>query len=327
MTIRTRVVVQDLKRNVKRNNLHFLKLYNQICKITIYLILLVICAGGFVRMTGSGMGCPDWPKCFGSWIPPTSVSQLPDNYKEIYSDRGYDTLNFNVFNTWIEYINRLLGLVSGLFCLALFLVSLKLKNKTIFLLSSFLVFLMGFQAWMGALVVYSILAPFKITIHMLIALFIVSLLLLLYRLTSHKINNSIINHYTWILIALIISLIQIILGTQVRESVDMLLSEHSRFDIVDKLPMVFEAHRTMAWLVVISNIFLIYHYRILLKIYFELKTIVVIVISLIFTGLLMSYHGIHGLYQLLHLLLAVSLFLCQFSILLKQFNFSRLDFP
>ena len=50
-------------------------------------------------MTGSGMGCPDWPKCFGSWIPPTNISELPINYKEIYSNRGYDKLDFNVFNT------------------------------------------------------------------------------------------------------------------------------------------------------------------------------------------------------------------------------------
>ena len=63
-------------------------------------------------MTGSGMGCPDWPKCFGSWIPPTSIKDLPNNYKEIYSEKhtvdGYEELEFNVFNTWTEYINRLL---------------------------------------------------------------------------------------------------------------------------------------------------------------------------------------------------------------------------
>ena len=133
---------------------------------------------GFVRMTGSA-----WDAQIGlnasDIDPPTSVSQLPDNYKEIYSERGYDTLDFNVFHTWTEYINRLLGFVSGLFCLALFLVSLKLKIRALFLLSAFLVLLMAFQAWMGALVVYSILAPFKITIHMLIALLIVSLLLFL----------------------------------------------------------------------------------------------------------------------------------------------------
>jgi cytochrome c oxidase assembly protein subunit 15 len=318
-----------LRLNVqKRNKLNYLQLYNSLSKITLILIFSVICAGGFVRMTGSGMGCPDWPKCFGLWIPPTDASALPQNYKEIYADRGYDVLDFNVYNTWIEYINRLLGLVSGIFCFVLLLVSIFTRVKWLIFSTFLLVILMAFQGWMGAKVVYSVLEPFKITIHMFIALLIISLLLFLYRATIERTISYSDLAKKWIVLAILISLGQIILGTQVREAVDILIKDYDKVSLIAYLPSVFSTHKIIALLVLISNIGIVFYYRKKWANFLpEISGIIFIVTSLILTGSLMSHYGLIGILQLLHLIFAASLLILQVSILLKQSSLPTVKFP
>ena len=334
--------MRGLKRNAKRkrkrrkNKLNYLKLYHSLSKIAIYSICLVICAGAFVRMTGSGMGCPDWPKCFGSWIPPMSITDLPDNYKEIYSEKhtveGYDELDFNVFNTWTEYINRLLGALAGLFCFGLLIISVLMRNRSLILLSLLLVSLMIFQAWMGAIVVYSILSPFKITLHLLIALIIVLLLLFLYYITSDIQNTSVkIKYqnikYKWVLLAISISILQVVLGTQVRESVDILLHSYDKINVISELPVVFDFHKTMAWLVLFSNGILVFHCKKVIKKSVELKAIIIVICLLLISGLLMTHYSLIGVAQWLHLISAISLCMFQFSILLKRMDLPTVKSP
>ena len=79
--------------------------FRRLGMLTIAAVYCLILIAGAVRATGSGMGCPDWPTCFGQWIPPTQESQLPDNYQQIYAERGYANTTFNAKKTWIEYSN------------------------------------------------------------------------------------------------------------------------------------------------------------------------------------------------------------------------------
>jgi len=183
------------------------------------LVMLVIFAGSMVRMTGSGMGCPDWPKCFGYLIPPTTEKDVfwksNFNYKKgvmilknkkFYSAKNdflsshefissnwleytkHDYNEFSVMNTWFEFINRLIGAIAGIATLIMFVFSLNyIKNKpTITFMSFFVVLSMIFQAWLGKLVVDSNLSPYKITVHMFMAILILCLIVLIYRKSDAK---------------------------------------------------------------------------------------------------------------------------------------------
>lgn len=311
-------------------------------------------------MTGSGMGCPDWPKCFGVWIPPVSIEQITWN-KEISYKSGqilihndtlwvaqnnfisqndfnkenwkkyekHDYAKFNVAHTWTEYINRLFAALAGVFFCALFMISFFTKNWYVMVLSSLLCLLMLFQYWLGGQVVESFLDEHKITTHMLTALLIFSLLLLLNRITDlAKIPKNDF-HTTWISVAILTSLIQIVLGTQVREEVDELMKNYERINIILHLSVFskFELHKIIALLVFGSNVILVWYYRKWMYVHYEIKAIIVIVLCLICSGGFMNYYGLIGLGQLLHLVFAVSLLMLQVSILLKQLNLPTVKFP
>ena len=153
--------------------------YRRMAWITLFAVYFLILVGASVRASGAGMGCPDWPTCFGSWIPPTSEAQLPANYQEIYADLGYAETEFNVVKTWIEYLNRLTGVTIGFLILltAIYSWSVRRHDKAIATASVAAFLMVGFQGWLGSKVVSSNLQPGMITLHMLMALAIVGTLL------------------------------------------------------------------------------------------------------------------------------------------------------
>lgn len=234
---------------------------------TILLVYLVIMAGSIVRASGAGMGCPDWPTCFGQWIPPTEEAQLPANYHEIYAARGYENTQFNPVKTWTEYTNRLVGVTLGLFILCMAWSSrhyLK-SDKTVFFLALTTLFLVGFQGWLGSVVVASNLQPVKITLHMLLALILATLLIYTVTrsqrdfLTQLNVSALPARLKTVLLVALVMTLVQIAMGTQVREAVDgIALAQVERQFWRADFPVLFYIHRSFSSIILFTNLWIVW---------------------------------------------------------------------
>jgi cytochrome c oxidase assembly protein subunit 15 len=334
------------------------KQFKPLIVTSLILIYLVIAAGAVVRMTGSGMGCPDWPKCFGYLIPPTERNQLEwkANHKynegqviilneslrvastDFTSSARYQTENweaytkhdyavFNPTHTWIEFINRLLGALAGLATLLLFVSSLwRIKSDVISTVLSFLIVLgMGFQGWLGKTVVDSNLLPFKITIHMAMALVLVLILIIL--LAREKQLEKILEKSTTIqrvlVFGLFLTLIQIAMGTQVRQFVDeqmhaFNLEEASAW--LTDAPLLFYLHRSFSLLVLLVHGYLgylLFQKKILPNVF---TVILFLLVAEILTGIWMYYFDFPFSSQPLHLVLASLLFGAQsyFILTLKK---------
>lgn len=333
-------------------------MFRKSIKASIIIIYLVIIAGAVVRMTGSGMGCPDWPKCFGYYIPPTEESQLewkPNHdyfkgqviiveeslkvAKEAFTSlesfeqthwttyEKHDYAEFNAAHTWIEYINRLLGALSGLAILIMTISSFGQwkKNKKLTLFSILCLVLLLFQAWLGATVVYSVLSPVRITIHMLVALLLVALLIYILKLSSNE-DSSLKSTFTFrnlLVFAVILSLIQVAMGTQVRQFVDEqidLVGYSNKSEWLDHPTLVFYAHRSFSILVLLVNLGIWWLNR-SRNLGFRLTNWMMIIVGVeILSGIAMYYLDFPFLSQPLHLVFAALLFGIQFYILMQSFE-------
>jgi cytochrome c oxidase assembly protein subunit 15 len=334
------------------------KYFTSAAKTTLVLIYLVIIAGALVRMTGSGMGCPDWPKCFGYYIPPTDIKELTwtpnrdfeegqviikddklwvanGNFKtqntfdqqqwRLYTKHDYAL--FNATETWIEYINRLVGALSGvaIFLMAVFSIGYWKSDKKLTLLSWASVILIGFQGWLGARVVYSVLNPVKITIHMIVALVIVALLIYLIKKARGNINpfkkNTVFKKV--VLLTLILTFVQIVLGTQVRQYVDYqvkLLGYDQMALVLENPSVIFYIHRSSSLLILGLNLFLFLKNRNLKLGFNKINWVMSLIGIEILSGMAMYYFDFPFASQPLHLILATLLFGAQTYLYLETID-------
>ena len=317
------------------------------------LTFLVVLAGSVVRMTGSGMGCPDWPKCFGLMIPPTQAEEVTWRAGASYEpgrmliandtlwvaqeailaedfskerDAGhwtsYDKHSYAIFNplhTWVEFINRLLGALTGIPALLLltwaFWRGMKARHWKPFIWAMVHLLLLGLVAWLGKKVVDGNLIPFSITIHMVGAVAIlVSLVGMMQSITQHTQDAAVAvlgRTKGWLWIATALALVQLVIGTQVREQIDLL--HHAgilRSDWLGALPNEWKFHRSGSWLVALTQLVWIYPLRSVSgPARITAMTIVGLIAAQMVTGLFFVVADMPKVLQPVHLLLAVGLVL------------------
>lgn len=236
--------------------------------------------------------------------------------QQLLNDEGIrDEADFNAAKTWVEYMNRLVGVTIGLFIIALFWRSMKLRKShpRIFILSLITLLAVIFQGWFGSIVVSTNLTTWTITIHMFIALVIVAILFYLLDLSKEVDTKGMIEGtpvLRWVLLACMVTLfIQIFLGTNVREAIDQisaLLIPRNQW--IDKTGDVFIIHRTFSWLVVVLHLLLLYLLRKTRGNKALPLSLIILILGTLLTGTGMAYFGVPAFLQPLHLVLATITF-------------------
>lgn len=335
----------ELRKLINRKN--FLKINT----ITLGSVLFLILVGSVVRVTGAGMGCPDWPKCFGEYIPPTSSDNLPVNYQDVFRDQriskneklakifnklGFQDLSeritkdpsvlveqeFNVKKAWIEYVNRLIGVLIGLFVFLNMIFSLSFRKTSVLIpVAGIAIFVLtGFQGWVGSLVVSTNLLHGFITFHMLLALLILALLIWMnvkVKCLDAYQNTTL---YWLSLVTTVLFIPQLILGTEVRGTIDdLIVSAVGRSEWFNSLTISYYIHRSYSWLILLGSVGIAYYANKtdlgwLLN---SSKWIVILVLLAMVAGVGMAQFSFPFWLQPLHLIFAVGIFSLLFYLTLR----------
>lgn len=323
-------------------------LLRRACFLSLCLVFFVILAGSVVRTTGSGMGCPDWPKCFGHLIPPTTTEQVSwgpgkafdaglmivhqgelwTANQDFTTGQGFDAANwtkydkhdyaiYNPVHTWIEFLNRISGVAAGIPIALTFFLSvlyfLRKRKPGFFLLMGSAMVVLGLIAWLGKLVVDGNLIPAQITLHMAGSVLLVALLALVHRKASKRnyVSSTPLLH-ALLLTGVVLTLTQIFMGTQVREAVDHLNEAGLARELwIEQLPVIFKIHRSFSIMVLLVNGYLAWQV-VQQGLGWRLQLGIMGVLGLeVLTGVILAYADVPQFMQPTHLVFAIFLFALQ----------------
>lgn len=323
---------------------HRLEPFQKLVVATWASVVVLIFVGAVVRATGAGLGCPDWPTCWGRLIPPVSVDQV--DFERINLERfrkkaerfGIDpesiteaTLReqFNPVHVWTEYINRLTSLPLGFLALATAIAGFRQARRgrrLVFLGGLAALVIVLVNAWLGRMVVLSGLKPGIITLHMALAILLLGILIYIaWRGCARPWQLPIMKGRRRRLLAIVVGLLVVtifegLIGSQVREMTDELAKVHAEMPRASwtlelENTWMYLVHRTFSWMVLAAA--LVFYWNASRALpqgcgWLE-KSILALVLSQMVLGLVLAHIGILPGAQILHIglssLLVSALFL------------------
>ena len=216
--------------------------YAKVATVALVALILIVFTGSAVRLTASGLGCPDWPRCYGDYIPP---SQL---------------------NAWIEYGNRLLTGLVGLAVIAASLLAFFRKpfRWHLALFGALLPLGVIGQVVLGAFVVKHHLPPELVIGHFLLSMILLDAAFVLFWCSRYEPGErrfSTDSFGVWSVRALIpFGQLTVLLGTITTASGphpgdhDRELVQRFDFKGADTLEWIVQRHATMAVLFALATL-------------------------------------------------------------------------
>lgn len=186
--------------------------FHKLALITTVIALIAIMLGAYTRLSNAGLGCPDWPGCYGQMDVPATQNELKQA-NEAYPDKPVEA-----GKAWKEMGHRYVAGTLGLFILMLCILAWKNKNKDgqALVLPTILVLIVIFQVLLGMWTVTLLLKPLVVVVHLLFGFTTLAILFWLTLQSGQYFNLSeqILNKKYQLpaLIAVFILVIQIALG-------------------------------------------------------------------------------------------------------------------